>query len=59
MKTVLALLTALLGFLALSGCVVVPAYEPGYRASYYYDRGYPGYGPAYYRRGYYAGPAYY
>lgn len=55
MKTLAALVLAVVGFLALSGCVVVPAYEPGYRAyGYgYYDQAYPYYGSGgYYRRGY-------
>jgi hypothetical protein len=55
MKKLAAFVVALLGFLMLSGCVVVPAYGPGYY-SYghgYYDRGYPYYTRGgYYRRGY-------
>jgi len=56
MKTLVAFLVALLGFFALSGCVVVPAYDPAPRAYYgygYYDGG-PYYSGGYrYRRGYY------
>lgn len=54
MKKLAALVAALLAVIGLSGCVVVPAYEPGYRTYYgpgYYDPGYNYYGgPA--RRGY-------
>lgn len=54
MKKLAALVAALLAVIGLSGCVVVPAYEPGYRTYYgpgYYDPGYSYYGgPA--RRGY-------
>ena len=52
MKRFAAFIAALLGIFILSGCVVVPAYGPGYRAyGYgYYDQGYPYYGGGYYRR---------
>jgi hypothetical protein len=47
MKKLAALFAALLAVIGLSGCVVVPAYEPGYRT---YDRTY--YGSGYYEPGY-------
>jgi hypothetical protein len=56
MKKLAALVAALLAVIGLSGCVVVPAYEPGYRSSYYgpgyYEPGYTYYG-RYGRRGHY------
>ncbi len=46
-----AFAAVLLAAATLSGCVVVPAYDPGYRPygyTYgYYDRGYPYYGYRY------------
>ena len=57
MKKLAALVAAVIAFIGLSGCVVVPAYEPGYRTYYrsgpgYYDPGYNYYGGYYARRGY-------
>jgi hypothetical protein len=54
MKKLAALVAALLAVIGLSGCVVVPAYEPGYRTygPGYYEPGYTYYG-RYGRRGYY------
>ncbi len=52
MKKLAALVAAALAIVSLAGCIVVPAYEPGYR-SYYYGPGYYDPGYPYSRRGYY------
>jgi hypothetical protein len=52
MKKLVAVAVAALAIVGLSGCVVVPAYEPGYRPYYGYGPGYYDRDYRYYRRGY-------
>jgi len=52
MKKLAALVALALAILGLSGCIVVPAYEHGYR-SHYHGPGYYDPGDPYSRRGYY------